>query len=429
MPGETVPKEGFTQQVADAYKHLYDLVYLRAHPLADVLIPDPSLSRKEKAWRLHHLLLEVIADLRPEAQGSVLLRQWRRHRLVVLRYVKALEPGAVADELMISQRHYYREHKAAIKTLAGILWDQHTDPSLAFQHSAAPASERAPLDQLELLRLEAARTTQDSRYARVDVVIQGVLSLLQDMLCQHHLAVDLALPEGLPGVAIDESLLRQALLGMLGHLIKQAEQATIQLAAKVRESEVRLSVQVEPAGAVRAAPQAEVVEQLSAIEEMTTLAGACFTPLCVGESTVGFDIRLPVAERAVLVVDDNEDVLRLFRSYLIPHRYRVVTAQTARDGLRKARQMRPYAITLDLMMPEQDGWDLLQTLLNQPDTNCIPIIVCSVLKQKELALSLGATAFLPKPVSEQDLLSALAALDKSSSRSPRSAPTAPARST
>jgi CheY-like chemotaxis protein len=67
-------------------------------------------------------------------------------------------------------------------------------------------------------------------------------------------------------------------------------------------------------------------------------------------------------------------------------------------------------MTLDLMMPGRDGWDLMQIPLNQPGTSSIPIIVCTVLKQKELALSLGAAAFLEKLFSQQTLLSTLNAL-------------------
>jgi CheY-like chemotaxis protein len=65
------------------------------------------------------------------------------------------------------------------------------------------------------------------------------------------------------------------------------------------------------------------------------------------------------------------------------------------------------------MMPEQDGWDLLHQLLGQAATRDIPIIICSVLPQRELALSLGATAFLRKPFTEEMLLTMLNALDPS----------------
>src|SRR5262249_17505864 len=127
----------------------------------------------------------------------------------------------------------------------------------------------------------------------------------------------------------------------------------------------------------------------------------------------GFDVLLPVrSRRTVLVVDDNVDVLELFERYLGLHDFQPVTVRTADEALAQARRLKPYAITLDLMMPDQDGWDLLQAFLNRPETQHIPIIVCSVLRQKELALSLGATAFLEKPISEQALLSVLNALDK-----------------
>lgn len=197
---------------------------------------------------------------------------------------------------------------------------------------------------------------------------------------------------------------------MLGYLIEHAQQATLRLSARGEGSVVCLFLKLDPPQAALPTPVAEVQERLLTFGEMATLTGARILPMQVGESITGFEVQLLPAERTVLVVDDNEDILELFRGYLSPHRYRVVTAQTAQDTLVLARRLKPYAITLDLMMPDQDGWDLLQVLLNQPDTQHIPIIVCSVLKQKELALSLGASAFLEKPVSEETLLSTLEAL-------------------
>ncbi len=61
----------FAHRVADAYKHLYDLVHLRTHPLTDLLIPDPTLSRKDKAWRLHRILIEVIKELDPGPHAPI----------------------------------------------------------------------------------------------------------------------------------------------------------------------------------------------------------------------------------------------------------------------------------------------------------------------------------------------------------------------
>jgi CheY-like chemotaxis protein len=145
---------------------------------------------------------------------------------------------------------------------------------------------------------------------------------------------------------------------------------------------------------------------------MADLSSARILPMRPAHSIVGLEVWLPTSPRqTVLVVDDNTDALELFQRYLGSCGYRVVTAQTARKALSLARRLQPHAIILDLMMPEQDGWDLMQVLLNQPETSHIPIIVCSVLKQKELALSLGATVFLDKPVTEQTLLAALAPLE------------------
>jgi CheY-like chemotaxis protein len=402
----------FGNEVANLYRNLYDLVYLRTHPLVDVLIPDPSIPRKNKGWQVHHLLLDVIEELNPGQDAPVFSRQWRRYQLLVLRYVDGLDPQAVADELTISRRQYFREQKAALETIAGILWDRCVVGEPALQEMSQAVEEQASLKRMELLRLEAARIGQASRYARVDHVVQGVLPLLQEMMHRRGLDIRQAIPEALPAVSVDRSLLRQMLLGMLGYLAERAEQTTLRLAARVEGAVVCISATVEPPSAVRPAARAEAEDRLSTLEELATLSGAHILPVRAEGSTVGFDMRLPAAQRTVLVVDDNEDVLELFRRYLSPFHYRIATARTAREALDQARELQPHAITLDLMMPDQDGWDVLQTLLNQPDTRHIPIIVCTVLKQKELALSLGATAFLEKPVSKQALLAALVALEE-----------------
>jgi CheY-like chemotaxis protein len=212
---------------------------------------------------------------------------------------------------------------------------------------------------------------------------------------------------------MDGNLSRQVLLGVLGYLIERADRATIRLTTQMEKSQVRLSLKVDPPTSICSTSQEEAGERLAAFEEMAALSGVQISPIRIGESTIGFEMHLPINSRhTVLVVDDNEDVLELFQRYLSSNEYRVVTAKTSQDAVTLARRLQPHAITLDLMMPGQDGWDLMQVLLNQPETRHIPIIVCSVLKQKELALSMGATAFLQKPVTEQEMLSVLEALEE-----------------
>ncbi len=406
-------KNEFTRLVANAYQHFYDLVHLRTHPLTNFLFSDASLSRKEKARQLQRILEDVIKELDPGPHAPAYSREWRRHQLMVLRYLDGLDPNAVADELGVSRRHYYREHEGAIEAIASILLSRYQrEPSGGQQIHRNTEDQEAP-DRLELVRLEAARTAHAGYYTGVNDMVQGVLSLLQDMLQQRKLTVYVALPEMLPVIFVDRNLLRNVLLGILGYLIGDAYETTIRITAQVTESALRLSFEVESPAATSPAMQTKIQERLAALEEMATLSGIQIQPLNVGHSIAGFDILLPAGlKRTVLVVDDNEDILELFQRYLSPHPYRVVTAQTAHEALTLARQLHPDVITLDLMMPDQDGWDLLQVLLNQVDTHQIPIIVCSVLRQKDLALSLGAAAFLEKPVTEQGLLSALEDLEK-----------------
>ncbi len=396
------------QQTADAYEHLYDLVYLRTHPLADLVAPGPDLPRKEKAWRLHRALLELIDEIDPGPKAPAFSHEWRRHRLMVLRYLDGEDPQAIADQIGVSRRHYYRELNSAVEAIAAVLWERHGEH--APQEPGRATEEGAT--GLELLRLEAARMAQAGRYARVGEVAAGVASLLQEVLRQRRLELVVQAPRGLPGIPVDAGLLRHMLLAMLGYLIERAEQATIRLEARAKEGAAQVTLRVEPPGAVRADEASDDRERLSAVEQMVTLIGARLTAQRADGAVVAFEVALPLGpRRTILMVDDNEDVLSLFQRYLAPHEYQVVTVQTAREALAEARRLQPHAITLDLMMPGQDGWDVLQTLLNQPETRHIPIVVCSVLKQKDLALSLGATAFLEKPVSEQALLAVLEALE------------------
>jgi len=117
------------------------------------------------------------------------------------------------------------------------------------------------------------------------------------------------------------------------------------------------------------------------------------------------------AEQSIMLsVDDQKPAINMFRRYLSRSNVQVVGVQEPEQVLPLTRQLQPQVITLDVMMPTMDGWEILQTLRADPETCHIPIIVCSVWDEPELASSLGAADFLKKPITQKDLLDALARL-------------------
>ena len=115
----------------------------------------------------------------------------------------------------------------------------------------------------------------------------------------------------------------------------------------------------------------------------------------------------PAEEHTVLVIDDDPNALDLLERALQGAGVHVVTAGDGREGLRLARSLRPVAITLDVMMPGMDGWEVLRQLKDDPTTTDIPVLMVTMTDDQQLGYSLGATDFLTKPVKRTQLVELL----------------------
>jgi CheY-like chemotaxis protein len=119
-------------------------------------------------------------------------------------------------------------------------------------------------------------------------------------------------------------------------------------------------------------------------------------------------LRLPTLESLpVLVVDDSADNIKLLQRYLGGTRYQLSSLREPEKALQLIEQSKPQIVILDLMMPGVDGFEILSRLHSNPVTCQIPVVVCTILPQEELALSLGASAFMHKPVMQEKLLAVL----------------------
>jgi CheY-like chemotaxis protein len=256
------------------------------------------------------------------------------------------------------------------------------------------------------MRSEAARISHGEQ-SNAAAILRKAIDLLRSAKPERRAPMWHEAIDSLPLLAVDPGLLRQLLLSVLSELADSGEDVSIMVEGEHRNSrEVCLTIRAESSRftEISPAPHSEI-------------ADACQIQIDIPEAAPTariYRLTAPVALRAadVLVVDDNADILRLYESYLAPHGYHVHTAESGARALEMLGTASPQAVFADVMMPDQDGWELLQHLTHDPRTRAIPVIICSVLQQRELALSLGAADFIRKPFTAQHLLDALSRLNQ-----------------
>jgi CheY-like chemotaxis protein len=382
MPVESTD---FRKLVKDALEHLYDTAYLEVHPLLPHLVDADASNRASHAQKLRSLLKESIEMLRPPQGKPSRSPEWRSYLALRYRYVQEMTVGQVESELGVSRRQLQREIQRGLEALASILRAHRGADSAA----PAPAGQAAPSPELEseLNQWELSRQACD-----VAGLIDDALDLLKAALAPEQPSVEIDLAADLAPILVDTTMARQALLMVLRLLVQQG--GSVGLSA-VPGRDV-LEIRLRPRGGSPPPPE-------DAWETPRLLIRRQGGSLSVDSE--GAVIRLPTAgQTRVLVIDDNPAILQLFERYLTSQHYEIVKAGGGQEVLALARETRPAVIILDVMMPHLDGWQVLRSLKENADTAATPVIICSVLKEPELALSLGADAYLKKPVERLALL-------------------------
>lgn len=404
---DCLPSEDFVDSLADAYEHLHDLVHLGVHPLVKQLLPQGT-DTPRAGRRLHELLRGFIDELDPGPLAPPFSHEWRRHRYLVLRYIRGQSHQSIANTFQVGLRQYYRIRRGLLEELARLVW-QHSPRQAESTETTPWHSQQQEASRLELLRLESSRIAQADHFARVPELVESIILLTSEMLQRRNISLTADMAPSLSPVHVPVGLLRQIMLALISVFTEGAADMRLVLSVRENDSAVVLRIEAHPLDAAKA-PGARVSDRLAELDELAMQGNCHILPVYEGERMRALELQMPLAHSTVLCVDDNEDMLALMRGYLTPAGYRVIVAHNGEEGLALAQARSPFAITLDLMMPSHDGWELLQTLTSHPETCDIPIIICSVLKQQELALALGAATYLEKPVTQQGLLKALADL-------------------
>ena len=121
----------------------------------------------------------------------------------------------------------------------------------------------------------------------------------------------------------------------------------------------------------------------------------------------------------VLVVEDDLPTSELFTVNLVKSGYSVIHAYNGIEAIEKAKEYKPFAILLDVMIPKKDGWEVLSDLKSDKITRNIPIVITSMIDNKDLGYALGATDYLVKPIDKETLIKTLSEFTLTTKRKKR----------
>jgi PAS domain S-box-containing protein len=298
-------------------------------------------------------------------------------------------------------------------------------------------------DILDLSKIEAGQLEVFPENVSLQHALTEVLSLIHPLTDKRAIALNITREEFT--VYADHVRLKQVLYNLLSNAVKfTPERGSISVEAHAEGGQTHISVSDTGVG-IRKEDQVvifdefrQVGESAKGIKEGTGLGLAITRKLVeqqggtitvVSEPGKGsrFTFTIPsgtappeapndISRRSpgapehpvVLIVDDEPTARELMVNYLGPEGYVVITAASGTEALAKAKEFRPDAITLNMLSPGQTGWMTLYELKHNPETADIPIIVVSVVDQKGMAFTLGASEYLVKPVARETLLAKLA---------------------
>ncbi|MCS7015626.1 MAG: response regulator [Gemmatales bacterium] len=410
--------ERFVAELHQVLQDLYDPIALRRSPLLGILGLKEEMN---PSAALRRVITEAIGQLKPDAEVPPYAPAWRIYRVLVYRYVEQSSQFTVAATLGLSVRQLRRQERLAEKLLADHLWSQyHLNTQLPQIINLLNGTARKPSNKLAVSgdqeELDWLRKSLINERIAIPTLVARALKVVTSLANQSATRVITTIPADLPLVTSQLIAARQAVLSLLTAALYMAPGGQVQTRAAADSHSVVLEVRALAQPSVVDLGRAMSDEHLAMTRQLADLCGISLTLLeTSGDEVFRAALKFPIAEQLlVVVIDDNTDTLKLFERYLAGSRFRFVGQTDPAKALAATIEQMPNVIVLDVMLPGIDGWELLDRLRTHPQTANIPIVVCTILPQESLALSLGATAFLRKPVSQEGLLLTLERLVKHS---------------
>jgi PAS domain S-box-containing protein len=296
-------------------------------------------------------------------------------------------------------------------------------------------------DILDLAKIEAGKMELAFDEVNISDIVSSVLSTMSGLVKDRPVEMKRIIEPNLPTVRADAIRVRQVMINLLSNASKFTDEGDIIVEVTLQPSptgrnEIRVSV-TDTGPGISKQDQEKLFQAFSQVDDsptrktggtglglsicqqlITMHGGKIWVESEVGKgSTFYFTLPLfrkeieggsnPNAHKMILAIDDDPQVIELYERYLQPQGYEVIPLTDPSQALERVKQLKPFAVTLDIMMPGIDGWRVLDILKSDPETRYIPVIVCSIIEDLEKGFNLGASDYLVKPILEDDLVNAL----------------------
>jgi signal transduction histidine kinase/DNA-binding response OmpR family regulator len=316
-------------------------------------------------------------------------------------------------------------------------------------------------DILDLSKIEAGKMEVHIEEFGIAPLIDDAVKTIETLAAKNRNRLVVDCPPAIGVMQADQTRVRQALLNLLSNANKFTEDGTVTVRAEPHQEAGRdwITIAVSDTGiGMTPAQMGKLFQDFSQSDSSTTrkyggtglglAISRRFCQLMDGDITVEselgrgstFTIRLPsavdgdaasVVARAsgsptfktgpgnaplILIIDDDATVRNVVGRFLEREGFSVVKADGGKEGLRLARELRPAAVTLDIMMPDIDGWTVLAAIKGDPELVDLPVVLMTIVDEKNRGYALGAAEYLVKPVDRKKLFDVMRTLCGSTGR-------------
>lgn len=296
-------------------------------------------------------------------------------------------------------------------------------------------------DLLDVSRMESGRVKMEKEPLWLPEIIREAVVSIENLAKNKDMSITLDIPEGLPLVLADRQRLLRILVNLLSNAIKYTQpKGKLFVSVKPQDGFLATSVRDTGIGIPSEHLDRLFVKFYRVDSSLTSEIGGTGLGLAIvksivdlhggqvwAESEVGkgstFTFTLPLDKRKeetrkapvrpkvtlakgdkILVVDDEPDIVRLIEIHLEKEGFRVISALGGPEALRMAEEEEPSLITLDIMMEDMNGFEVLRALKDNPKTAHIPVIMLSIIADEYKCLRVGASSFLTKPIEPRKLI-------------------------